>query len=166
MSGRGWRGRTPVTARREGRVGGRRLSRGEQERGGTFRYLCSTPGGLDAYIVAPGRLRHPRTLQPVRGQTPPDLQQAQHSSAELTWRGQKEVEGEYQRAVNCMGRSTLGAFQSTPQGIVAGEWPYVCQGATKPPPAKFTQRHYARPRDSNGLKEILTRERPTLTMYL
>ena len=29
--------------------------------------------------------------------------------------------GEYQGAINRMGRSTLGAFRSTPQGIIAAE---------------------------------------------
>ena len=41
--------------------------------------------------------------------------------AELTWNGQRGVEGEYQRAINRMARSTLGAFRSTPVGILAGE---------------------------------------------
>ena len=40
---------------------------------------------------------------------------------ELTWGGGKEVEGEYQAAINRMGRATLGAFRSTPLGIVASE---------------------------------------------
>lgn len=31
------------------------------------------------------------------------------------------MEGEYQRAINRMARSTLGAFRSTPQGILAAE---------------------------------------------
>ena len=42
-------------------------------------------------------------------------------AAELTWSGQKGVEGEYQRAINRMARSALGAFRSTPQGILAVE---------------------------------------------
>ena len=40
-------------------------------------------------------------------------------AAELAWNGGKEQEGEYQSATNRMGRATLGAFQSTPLGIVA-----------------------------------------------
>lgn len=40
-------------------------------------------------------------------------------AAELTWSGQKGVEGEYERAINCMERSTLGAFRLNPLGIVA-----------------------------------------------
>ena len=40
-------------------------------------------------------------------------------AAELTWSGQKGVEGEYQRAINRMARAALGAFRSTPQGILA-----------------------------------------------
>ena len=42
-------------------------------------------------------------------------------AAELTWNGQTGVEGGYQRAINRMGRSTLGAFKYTPQGIVTAE---------------------------------------------
>ena len=41
--------------------------------------------------------------------------------AELTWNGQRGVEGEYQRAINRMARSTLGAFRSTLVGILVGE---------------------------------------------
>ena len=41
--------------------------------------------------------------------------------AELTWSGQRGVEGEYQRAINRMARSTLGAFRSTPLGVLAAE---------------------------------------------
>ena len=40
---------------------------------------------------------------------------------ELTWNAKRGVEGEYQRAINRMARSTLGAFRSTPQGILVGE---------------------------------------------
>ena len=42
-------------------------------------------------------------------------------ASELTWSRQKKVEGEYQRAINRMCRATLGAFRSTPLGIVAAE---------------------------------------------
>ena len=42
-------------------------------------------------------------------------------AAELTWSGKKGVEGEYQQAINRMGRATLGAFRSTPLEIVAAE---------------------------------------------
>ena len=42
-------------------------------------------------------------------------------ATELTWSGQKGVEGEYQCAIDCMAKSTLGAFRSTPQGILAAE---------------------------------------------
>ena len=34
-------------------------------------------------------------------------------AAELIWSGQSEVEGEYQRAINQMARSTLGAVRPT-----------------------------------------------------
>ena len=78
--------------------------------------------------------------------------------AELTWNGQKGVEGEYQRAINRMARSTLGAFRSTPQGILAGE-----SGHTPARPlldyrqARFTHRLLARPQSGGGPEEILTR---------
>lgn len=42
-------------------------------------------------------------------------------AAELTWNGRKGVEGKYHRAINRKDRSTLGAFRSAPQGILAAE---------------------------------------------
>ena len=39
----------------------------------------------------------------------------------LTRGGQNNVEGEYQCAINRKARSTLGAFRSTPRGILAAE---------------------------------------------
>lgn len=36
-------------------------------------------------------------------------------AAELTWSGQKGVEGEYQRAINRMARSAIWVFRSTPR---------------------------------------------------
>jgi hypothetical protein len=42
-------------------------------------------------------------------------------ASELTWNGGKEVEKEYQLAINRMGQASLGAFRSTPRGIVAAE---------------------------------------------
>ena len=43
------------------------------------------------------------------------------NAAELTWSGGVGVEGEYQRAINRIGRATLGVFRSTPLGIIAAE---------------------------------------------
>ena len=40
---------------------------------------------------------------------------------ELMWNGGKGIEGEYQAAINRMGRATLGAYRSTPLGMVAAE---------------------------------------------
>ena len=40
-------------------------------------------------------------------------------AAELTFNGRECLEGEYQKAIHRIGRATLGAFQSTPLGIVA-----------------------------------------------
>ena len=42
-------------------------------------------------------------------------------ASELTWNGEVGVEGEHQRAINRMGRATLGVFRSTPLGIVETE---------------------------------------------
>ena len=42
-------------------------------------------------------------------------------ASEFTCNGVKGVKGEYQRAINRMGRATLGVFRSTPLGIVAAE---------------------------------------------
>lgn len=79
--------------------------------------------------------------------------------AELTWSGKKDVEKEYQDAIDRVGRATLGNPQSTPLGIVAAE-----SGLT---PARvllnhhqagFDRRLYARPQDGGGPEEILTRE--------
>ena len=79
-------------------------------------------------------------------------------ASELTWAGQKGVEGEYQRAINRMARSTLGAFRSTPQGILAEE-----SGLTPARPlldhrqARFAHRLLARPQKGGG-PEILERD--------
>ena len=42
-------------------------------------------------------------------------------AAELTWSGLKGVEGRYQRAINRMAKSAMGAFRTTAQGILAAE---------------------------------------------
>ena len=75
--------------------------------------------------------------------------------------------GEYQRAINRMARSTLGAFRSTPQGIIAAE-----SGLTPAQPllehrqARFAHRLYARPQGGGGPEEILTREGAPITTRL
>ena len=85
-------------------------------------------------------------------------------AAELTWNGKRGVEKEYQDAINRMGRATLGAFRSTPLGILAGE-----SGLT---PARalldhrqgsFARRLYAQPRDDKGPGEVLDRRDSALT---
>ena len=82
----------------------------------------------------------------------------------LTWGGGKGMEGEYQVAINRMGRATLGAFRSTPLGIVDAE-----SGHTPARPlldyrqARFAQRLHARPRDGEGWEEILERRGATIT---
>ena len=79
-------------------------------------------------------------------------------AAGLTWNGRSGMEGEYQAFINRMGRATLGAFRSTPLGIVAEE-----SGLT---PARvlldhrqtrFTQRHLARPQGHDDPEEVMSR---------
>ena len=88
-------------------------------------------------------------------------------ASELTWNGRKGVEGEYQRAINRIGRSTLGAFRSTPLGIVAAESGLTpARALPNHRQAGFTRRLYARPQSGDGPEEILTRERAALIMRL
>ena len=88
-------------------------------------------------------------------------------AAELAWNGGRGVEGEYQRAINRMGRSTLGAFQSPPLGIVAAESGHIpARALLNYRQARFAQRLHARPRDGKGPEEILTRDGAALTTRL
>ena len=85
-------------------------------------------------------------------------------AAELTWSGQKNIEGEYQRAINRMARSTLGAFRSTPQGILAAESGLTpARALLEYQQARFAHRLLAQPRDGGGPEEILTREGAGIT---
>ena len=92
-------------------------------------------------------------------------------AAELTWKGQKSIEGEYQRAINRMARSTLrafrstlGAFRSTPQGILAAESGLApAHTLLDHQQARFSQRSFARPKNGGGPEEILDREGPAPT---
>ena len=73
-------------------------------------------------------------------------------ASELTWSGRTDVEGEYQMAINRMGRATLDVFRSTPLGIVAAESGLALTRALLDHrQARPTQRLYARPRGGNGL---------------
>ena len=88
-------------------------------------------------------------------------------AARLTWSGQKGIEGEYQRAINRMARSTLGAFRSTPQGIIAAQSGLTpARALLDHRQARFTQRLYAPPRDGGGPEEILSREGAAATARL
>ena len=78
----------------------------------------------------------------------------------------KGLEGEYQKAVNRMGRTTLGAFQSTPLGITAESGLTPDRALLNHRQARFTQRRYARPGDGGGPGEIPTGERSALTERL
>ena len=88
-------------------------------------------------------------------------------ASELTWSGQRGVVGEYQRAINRMARSTLGAFRSTPQGIIAAECGLTpAQPLLEHRQARFAHRLYARPQGGGGPEEILTREGAAVTTRL
>jgi len=88
-------------------------------------------------------------------------------AAELTWSGQKGIEGEYQRAINRMARSTLGAFRSTPQGILAAESGLTpARALLNHRQARFAQRLLARPQDGGGPEEILERTSGTIVSRL
>ena len=74
------------------------------------------------------------------------------------------AEGEYQRAINRMARSTLGALRSTPQGILAAESGLTpARALLDHRQASFAYRLLARPRDGGGPEEILTREGAAVT---
>ena len=73
--------------------------------------------------------------------------------SDLTWNGGKEVEKEYQLAINRMGRASLGAFQSTPRGIYI----VAAESGSKPARApsnhrraRFAQRLHTRPGGGEG----------------
>ena len=81
--------------------------------------------------------------------------------------GQNGVEDEYQRAINHMGQSTLGAWSSTPRGILAGKSGLTpARALLNHRQARSTQRLYARSLNDDGSgdgpEEILTRERSDL----
>lgn len=65
-------------------------------------------------------------------------------ASELTWRGQRGMEGEHQAAINRMRRATLGAFKTTPLGTVAVE------SALTPARAPLGHRHPAIPGQTGG----------------
>ena len=57
------------------------------------------------------------------------------------------MEDEYQLAINRMGQAALGAFSSTPRGIVATESGFTpARALLNHRRARFAQRLYARPR--------------------
>ena len=63
-------------------------------------------------------------------------------AAELTWKG---MEGECQAAIKRMGREAIGAFSTTPLGIVAGESALTpARALLDPRPEGFSQRLLAR----------------------
>ena len=92
-------------------------------------------------------------------------------AAELTWSGRAGVVGEYQRAIDRMARSTLGAFRSTPLGILATESGLACAPARalldhRQLQARLSQRLHARARNGQGPQEVLIRNGSALTTCL
>ena len=90
-------------------------------------------------------------------------------AAELTWSGQRGIEGEYQRAINQMARATLGAFRSTLQGILAEESGLTpARALLDHQQARFAYRLHVRPqaRDGGGPEEIQGREGTALARRL
>ena len=88
-------------------------------------------------------------------------------AAELTWSGRKGVKGEYQNAINRMGRTTLRAFHLTPLGIVTAESGLTpARSLLNHRQASFARRLHVRPRDGDGLEEILERDRSALATRL
>ena len=87
--------------------------------------------------------------------------------AELTWNGKKTIAGEYQDAINRMARATLGAFRSTPLGILAGESGFTpVRALLDHRQAGFTRRLFARLQGGEGPEEILERRSSALTTRL
>lgn len=84
---------------------------------------------------------------------------AQCSESELTWGGQKGAKGEYQRAINRMARSTLGAFRS-PQGTLAAESGLTpARALLDHHQARFAQHLLSRPQSGGGPEEVFERQR-------
>ena len=80
-------------------------------------------------------------------------------ASELTWTGRDKAEGQYQLAINRMARSTLGAHQTTPQGIVMTESGFTpARALLDHRRARFAQRLYARPQGDQGPEKILKRQ--------
>ena len=85
---------------------------------------------------------------------------------DLTCNG-KGVAREYQDAINRMGKATLGAFQSTPLGIVTAESGLTpARALLDHRQAGFTRRQFARPQGGEESKEILGRSDSALTTRL
>ena len=79
-------------------------------------------------------------------------------ASELTWNGKKGVEEEYQLAINRMSRASLGAFPSTPRGIIMAESGFTpARALLDHRRARFAQRLIARPQGGRGPEVILDR---------
>ena len=85
--------------------------------------------------------------------------------AELTWNSKKGTAGEYQDAINRMGGATVGAFRSTPLGIVTAESGFA-RALLDNRRANFTRRLFARPQGGAGPEEILEHRDSALTTHL
>ena len=72
-------------------------------------------------------------------------------ASELTWNGKSTVEEEYQLAINRMSRAALGAFPSTPRGIIMAESGFApARALVDHWRARFAQRLIARPQGGRG----------------
>ena len=70
-------------------------------------------------------------------------------------RGGAGVQGEYQRAINRMGRATLGALHRI---FAAESGPAPARALLDHRQSRLTQRLYTGPRDGDGPGEVLARE--------
>lgn len=78
---------------------------------------------------------------------------------ELTLNESIGVEGEYQKAINRMGRATLRVFRLTTLGIVTAKGGLTqARALFNHRQARFAQRLYARRRGGQGSEEIFIRE--------
>lgn len=88
-------------------------------------------------------------------------------ASELAWNGGKGAKGVYQRSINRIGGATLGAFRSTPLGIVAAESGHTpARALLNHCQASPAYRLHARPKDGEGLEETLERGRSALSTRL
>ena len=78
-------------------------------------------------------------------------------ASELTWNGKESVGREHQLAINRMSRESLGAFQTTPRGIIMAESGFTpARALLDHQRARFAQRLIARPQRVRGRRRFST----------